>query len=366
MVTTARQPTVDSASLTVTVRSGDGLHDDERRVWQALQRDDVRLHTPYLHPRFTEHVAAVRDDVQVAVVRRGDEPVAFLPFQARRGHGRPVAGRLNDYQGLVASPYVDVGLDEVVARAGLATWSFTHVLPGSKLAEWHVERTIDAPQIDLSDGFDAYAARRREAGSKRLKKIDRKGRGLERDVGPLRFDPDVDDPDVFRQLLAWKSQQYRNTGLQDVFSHDWTVRLLERLHATRDDEFGGCLSALRAGDRLVAVEFGMRCHGVYHSWFPAYDPELSKYSAGNVLLVNLLRSAAARGIRRVDLGPGTGHGKDTLATGAVVLRGGAVVRDPVTRLLRRAGQSAKQIVKATPLGVAAKLVRPLREWREFR
>jgi CelD/BcsL family acetyltransferase involved in cellulose biosynthesis len=39
-------------------------------------------------------------------------------------------------------------------------------------------------------------------------------------------------------------------------------------------------------------------------WFPAYDPELARYSPGLILLLELIAEGAARGVPVLDLGRG--------------------------------------------------------------
>ena len=80
-------------------------------------------------------------------------------------------------------------------------------------------------------------------------------------------------------------------------------------------DFQGVLSGLYIGEKLVAAHFGMRSRRVLHWWFPAYDPELGKYSPGAQLLLELSRAA----VYVPPIGAGTGPFTITPAYQAAML-----------------------------------------------
>jgi len=82
--------------------------------------------------------------------------------------------------------------------------------------------------IDRSQGFDAYARGRREAGSKLVLRVREKAQRMERELGPGRLEANAADADVLGATMRWKSRQYRRTGMLDTFAIEWNVRLLER------------------------------------------------------------------------------------------------------------------------------------------
>jgi hypothetical protein len=120
--------------------------------------------------------------------------------------------------------------------------------------------------------------------------------------------------------------------------------------------FSGVLSALYVGNRLAAVHLGMRSFGVLHFWFPAYDPELGKYSPGLVLLVEMARAAAALGIRRIDLGRGNERYKRSLMSGAIPLAEGAVDLRPAAALLQRGWLHMRESLRGSLLHLPARYV----------
>jgi CelD/BcsL family acetyltransferase involved in cellulose biosynthesis len=358
-------------TIHVRVVSPAELRDDELNLWkQWLCGDDV-LRSPCFHPEFTLAVAAVRNDVRIAVVEDADGLAAFFPFQrSRLGFGKPVGGRLCDFQGVVARPGFELTAGDLIRRAGLVAWDYTHVpATQSVFSAYHAD-VEPSGYLDVSRGFEAYVEERRQSGSKTIPKQQRKTRKLEREVGPLRFEPQQPDPRMLRTMMEWKSNQYRRTGIGDVFSFDWTVALLQRLHRIQTPEFRGKLSALYAGEKLIAVHFGMQTDTVLHYWFPVYDPAFQEYSPGIALLLEIARDAAESGIRRIDLGKGTEDFKISMRTAAFDVAAGSVGGGGMIGGVRQCWSQTRNWLKSSPLGAparaSARLVRPWREWLSFR
>ena len=81
---------------------------------------------------------------------------------------------------------------------------------------------------------------------------------------------------------------------------------------------------LSAGERTVALFFGLIAYESLSSWFPTYDRELSRYSPGRMMWHPLAEEAARRGITRLDLGYGQDQYKFGLANASYPVVGGAV------------------------------------------
>lgn len=356
--------------MRIDVLKADQLTDAHRTAWAALQASVDAYRSPYFDPRFTRAVAAERDDVEVAVLSQGDEPVGFFPFQRSAGRtGKPVSGRMSDFHGVVVRPGIPVDLDELMRACGLKSIAFDHLITPHQPAACASWKTAASRWADLSQGFAAYRAERR-ANTEEPQKIERKMRKLEREVGPLRFEWHTDAETAWDLLHRWKSEQYRSTGFTDVFAYPWTLNLLRRLSAERTDEFGGVLSALWIEDRVVALHYGLRCRHVLHSWFPTYDRELGRYSPGLIMLYHIFKEMPERGATRFDFGKGDEEYKVNLSTHAEPVTEGFVDRRPVARLARKAWSETRNWVKSSPwLRSAAelplRLLRPLRERRAF-
>jgi CelD/BcsL family acetyltransferase involved in cellulose biosynthesis len=267
----------------------------------------------------------------------------FLPFEVvRRRHGRPVAWGFSDYHGPVVDAVVDPRA--LVRACGLATWSFDHLPAGLDGFAPYVSGEGRSPYVDLSGGFDAYLAGRR--GRSDVRGALRKARKLGREVGPLRLVADSDDRELLAQTIAWKRQQYASTGVRDVLADPGARELLGYVHAARGTEFAGVLSVLYAGDTVAGVHLGLRAGPVWHSWFPAYNPDLERYSPGLVLMLELAAAAPELGISEIDLGKGEARYKQALATGSVVVCEGTVGARRLSAVGVRVGAGARRVLRA--------------------
>ena len=128
---------------------------------------------------------------------------------------------------------------------------------------------------------------------------------------------------MLARLIEWKSAQYRRTGKTDWFSIPWVAALIERLHGVEAPGFAGLLSALWAGDELVAAHFGLRSRTVWHWWYPAYDRQYAADSPGLILDLAMAGHAEAQGLERIDLGKVCDH-KARLMSGCTELARGVV------------------------------------------
>jgi CelD/BcsL family acetyltransferase involved in cellulose biosynthesis len=266
------------------------------RQWAHVQRGDRAFDSPFFSPEFTAAVAAVREDVEVAVLERAGEPVGFFPFQRdARGIGRPVGLRLSDLQGVVVQADCDWRAEELIRCCDLRAWHFDHLLASQTAFGPFQFVEEESPYIDLSGGFDAYADERREAGSAVIHQTQRKARKVAREVAPLRFELNTTDRDVFAALRNWMSIQRRETGTLDVLDLPWALALVERIAVTKASGFQGVMSALYAGDELLAAHLGMASERVLHFWLPAYNRAYGRFSPGSILLLELARAAAATG-----------------------------------------------------------------------
>jgi len=332
---------------------------------------DGGLDSPYFHPGFTQAVAGIRDDVQVAVLEDEAGTAGFFPFQTgRMGFGQPVGGRLSDFHGAITRPGWHFSPQHLLDGCGLSAWDFSHLPTAQTAFAGHINNRGTSPYIDLTDGYVSYVQAQRKAGSSTIRQTLRKRRKLEREVGPLRFHAHKPDEHLLKTLFEWKSRQYRATGMADVFSFSWTRALLRELMFIREPDFGGQLSVLYAGDELLALHFGMYSRHVLHYWFPVYDPAFGKYSPGLILLLEMARDAAEAGRQRFDLGKGDEDYKHSLGPKGIDVGSGAVENGLILRNVRRCWRNTRTWLKTSTVGApvraTARLARPLRDWLSFR
>lgn len=329
--------------------AGSELDDGLREKWRGLQSRNPSLANPYFCHEYTSCVAEIRDDVFIAVIEDANEVVGFFPFQRGWGKcGRPVGGIVSDYQGIIAAGDLHVDPEWLLRGSGLVRWEFDHLLAEqSAFAPYHRGR-YSSPMLDLTEGFESYKAARRAQGTKLFEQLARKQRKLERELGPVRFEVQVTEPDALLRCMQWKSQQYRNSDILDLFSFDWPVRLLKVLQQIQTDAFAGVLSTLSVGDRLIAAHMGMRSERVWHYWFPSYEAELSKYSPGQILLLRMAERAPAMGIETIDLGKGDSRYKTQLASKAATVCEGRVELPCAANRLVNLAEGARDWVDRNP------------------
>ena len=361
--------------MNITVLPADQLTAEHAAVWSRLQREDAALESPYFRPEFTQAIAKVRPGVEVAILEDRREPVGFFAFERTcQNIALPVAGLLADYQGIVVRKGLSWDAEELIRGCGLKAWTFNHLVASQQPFHPYHYMSAESPYIDLSRGFDAYHAKLRKRGSRTIQQILRKTRKIQREIGPLRFEPHTTDKRVMQKLFDWKSEQCRRTKVTDPFEFRWTKAFVENSLAEGTEEFSTMLSALYIGDQLTAIHFGLRSYGVLHGLSHTYSLNFSKYSPGIILTIHLAQNAQSLGLRRLDLGKGPEEYKKRLRSGATPLAVGSVDLRPVAARARRASFGLRQSVLNSPLyrparataRAGARIFPPLRGWLALR
>lgn len=336
--------------------------------WSALQAADASLASPFLCPQFARIAGEARKDAAVAVLEQDGVTAGFFPFQRDKfSLGRPIGGWLNDLQAMVATPELDWDCVELLRACGLVEWEFGRLLTSQKPFAPHHRRRHATAFMDLSHGYDGYVAQRRKAGTRIFPKVEALERKLEREVGAVRFEAQSPDTEALRTLMKWKLDRYASRGYEDIFAVGWARELVERVHATREDHFGGMLSLLYAGDELAAALMGMRSRTLWHGWLPAYNPRFARFSPGLILLLRMARHAPRVGLERIELGGPEDYAyKQRLMSGSIALAEGTVDRMGWMRAARELRRSGEKWVRESPAlePVAKGVVRALRKVRQ--
>lgn len=320
------------------------LNSSEVERWRELQRGDPLLHSPFLAPGFTLAVGHARRSARVAVMEDGGRIAGFFPFE-RRGVliGKPIGAGISDCQAVVCEEGLEWDVAELMRACRLPLWEFDHLLADqAPFQPYHAERS-GSLIMDLSGGYESYLAERRTATKASFTKMLQKRRKLEREVGPVRLAYDVppDDDAPMQRLISWKSRQYRDTGLYDRFATGWIRQVVTELRASRAPDCRGSLSAIYAGDRMIAADFGLRGRAILAGWFTAYDPEVRKHSPGMVLATMLAEAAAADGVQYIDMGKGESEFKERLCSWTLPLAEGRVVRSRLVAGVRQLDLTAR-------------------------
>ena|GEM_PF-122519 len=277
------------------------LGPSERQAWSAFVAASPRLHSPYFDIRYALAAAREAPSAHVAVIHRAGRIAGFLPFQRRGGVVQPLGAPLTDYHGVIAAPGEAAPLPELLRAVKARLFRFNALT--DEVACGKTRRaTHHAMTADLSAGHGAYLDRQAARHPRFFKKMRRHGRSLARDHGSLDFRFEAQEPWTVDLILKRKREQLRRTGSHDIFACGWTERLVRRLLASDDPDFGARLAVLRAGDEVVSAEIGLRGGTAYHLWFPIYEPAYARYAPGMLMTLETLKAAAAGGIARVDFG----------------------------------------------------------------
>jgi CelD/BcsL family acetyltransferase involved in cellulose biosynthesis len=312
------------------VRPGD-LGPSEAILWARFQKSSDELQNPFFSLTFAQVVGSHRPNSRVAVVEADGAIQAFLPFDlGPQRIGMPIGDPMNNLQGFI-SEGAAIDARRVIWKAGLRGWRYTTAPAAQRaLASHHYEGTlVEAPLIDLSDGYAPYFASR---SKKFTADFGKQWRSLDRRVGPVSLEWGTLAPEHIRQLVDWKSGKYG--GARELFSDAATRGILEELATSSSEDCGGVVSVLRAGERTVAISSDLTCPGVLSGWFMAYDHELGKFSPGKLAMLAIAEEAARRGITRFELGAGQDSYKSRVTNASYPVAGGAVWAIPGERAVR--------------------------------
>ncbi|MFI1723050.1 GNAT family N-acetyltransferase [Streptomyces sp. NPDC020489] len=337
----------------ITIHRPEELGAELREAWHRVTDETPDFQNPFLSPEFAAGIARYRGGARVAVLHEHGEPVGFFPYERNPlGVGRAIGLGLSDCQALVHRPGVTWDMGELLRACGLSVFEFDHLVDEQKPLGRYVTGTFASPVVDLRAADGDYPQWLRGAYPGLAKTVLKKERRLARDHGPLRFVFDERDPRALRQLMRWKSAQYRRTGRMDRFARPWIVALTDHLFQLREEHLTGVLSVVYAGDRPVAAHFGPTSRTVFAAWFTAYDPELRYYSPGLLMHLRMAEAAGRRGVRVMDLGRGDKEYKDWLKTRELRVGEGFAYRPhPVAaahRLWRRPVRGLRNTVLAHP------------------
>jgi CelD/BcsL family acetyltransferase involved in cellulose biosynthesis len=309
------------------VRPGD-LGQDEAVLWTRFQRCSPQTLSPFMSFTFTQAVGRARLGARVAVVEDAGEIRAFLPFELTSlKMAVPIGSPMNDLQGFIGDPG---NARKVIRRAGVRGWRFAHAPAGQAALKPHCypESVVQCPVIGLADGYEAWHGSRSRSLTKQ---VAGQRRALERLHGAVSLE--WHSPQHLDRLIDWKSGKYYSS--RRLFSDPSARRIIEELAAARSEDCRGVVSVLTAGGLPVAAHYGLLGPGGLASWFPAYDPDLSRFSPGTMMDFALAEEAAGRGIAQIDLGYGQDAYKFRFASEFHEVMGGAVWAIGAEREARR-------------------------------
>ncbi len=328
----------------------------EISVWRAILAEEAHLDSPYLTPDWAQSVGRARSDARVVVYYNGSTPFAFLPVQRRnRRSALPLGGPICDYQAVVCRSSDQVDLKLALKALNVDRIDFSGALAEGRFLGHKIRTATPGHIVDISNGWEAYAAERRDAGSQILKRTAKKYRKLQKDHSDVVFEAFTHDNAAFEQLLEWKRDQWRRTNCPDVFAHDWVKQVVNETNEAVSDNFGGELFTLKVDGELAAVIFCLRANTTLHAWFVSYNPKFDNYSPGQICFVETLKAMAEKGFEKLDLGPGDYRFKASLANTQRISGCGYVGGVNLSSMARGMWFNVRKTIENMPVG-------RVREW----
>ena len=332
------------------------LSRSEREQWKVLQRDEPRYASPFLHPAYTECLTRVRPDIRVAVLKHRSRPLAFFPFEVERNLiGRPAGYPLTCCQAIVARNDIAIEPERMLEECGLRALRYDHLLCEHSPFPAYQEVRMPSPYVALDEGFGAYVDSKRARGCKLFDEAARLERKLNREIGPVAIERTQDHAHL-DQLIEWKEQQCRRAQAANIFPFHWPQDMLRAVLARGNAEFGGIMWVLCIAGQPAAINVVLRSHHASYGWFMAFDGQFRKYSPGMLLLLRVLQDCAALGIRRFDLGKGTGGFKNRIMNAASEVAEGSIDSRPMAGTVWRNWLQFREWVRKTPLRAPARRV----------
>jgi CelD/BcsL family acetyltransferase involved in cellulose biosynthesis len=135
----------------------------------------------------------------------------------------------------------------------------------------------------------------------------------------VRFVAESQETKILQSIVQWRGSRF-NRG-KPVSS--LVTDVLGYLFGNKESALCPVLSVLYAGDHTVAAHFGLRYQGILHYWFPAFNPDFSKYSPGSILLYYLLSEYSALKYSILDFGPGGEQYKTNMSNSSLPITSGS-------------------------------------------
>jgi CelD/BcsL family acetyltransferase involved in cellulose biosynthesis len=304
------------------------LTDGLRESWNALRASGSHFRSPFFSPRFIEAVSNFVDDIEISIATRGKDLVAVFPFQRHRGRiAHPVGFGINDAHGLISNSLSSATLIDMLRASGLNSFPF-HASPleCSNIQEFEFGRTRSFLADLTVDplGYEHFL----RSTSHTIDRQGQKTRRLAREEGELRFEFDCRDPQMLQHLLDLKAAQYRRTHIFNILGVPWIRQLVQHLHQENEHDVRGILNVLYAGDKPVALHYGIVEGDLLHYWFPVFDPKYSYGSPGTQLFLEVANTAVNLGYTAIDMGYGEQPYKEKLTNVITEMSYGLVDENP--------------------------------------
>jgi CelD/BcsL family acetyltransferase involved in cellulose biosynthesis len=318
--------------MRITTQAIDGLSSSEIERWNGLLAGMAEVRSTFLSHDFCKTVHDLRGGVRVIHFESPEGKEGFLPIQLKKGrslfgHGEKVGGTMSDFFGIVGNLREPVDPDALLRCAGLSSLRFDHgvkdILP---FAFGDVEESRGA-RVRVDD-FEHFKSGLAASNKKFVQSVLSRERRLASELGEIRFRWQAEDPAVaLKQLIDAKRNQYRRTGVPDIFATRWHRDLLQALLTVSSPQCTAIVSTLEAGGHWIGSKFSLICGDMLHSWFSVYDPQHRRHGPGHLVWFKTLEEGSRRGVRVFDLGEGEADYKSQYGGEGYTVFKGAIRRN---------------------------------------
>jgi CelD/BcsL family acetyltransferase involved in cellulose biosynthesis len=299
--------------------------------WDRLVLAAARPSPFLLHAWVTQWWRQFGDGAELAVVtaRRGGALVGIAPMYIRRKHGLRACRILGGHESALGDILVDGDTEGSVARALLdgvsrlpmdyldafgapAGGVLTRLAAQQDMAD---VRRVDSPVLLMPNGWEAAyeaktASKKRALHRRRLRQL--------ADLGAVTWTRARTPEEVGTELghafeihaRRWQGRPDGSTfGQAEAHGfHRAAARALAQQDAIR-------ILTLRIDDRPVAFHYAFLLGSTMYLHRLAFDPELARFSPGQVTLLRAIADASAEGVRRYEFLGGNERYKLELADG---------------------------------------------------
>ena len=332
------------------VKACDALTNSDWAAWADMRAGNDALQSPYFSQDYIQQLNKITGDVTILCRYKDARNMAFLALQGKKLM-RPAGMPLSDYHGIIQPHDSTLNFNDIFAGTSFGGYHFASAILASpeELPPQQILDCQDTAAFNIENGADIWRSGRDKSYQRHLKSTRRRIRKSSQDIGAPHFVFRAQDTAIFDQLMAWKSEKFRDTGKYNVLDVDWTMALIKTLWQRQGGpELLQCdMHALYFGDYLAAIDLGLTQNGIFHSWIVAYDNQFHSYAPGIQLLEGLIDAAKGLGYHRIDLGAGLDGYKRHYASAGHKVYGGYV---PIKGF---AGQLTKIYGRAEGLGQKA-------------
>jgi len=308
-------PALPASKVDCVIKPASDLAESELALWEQFRRQNPALASPFLAPAFTKIASEIVPNSFVALFMRCDEIIGFFPFQKRSGAIYPLGSPLSDVHGVVSTPENALSFEQVFELLGKRSLKVLNWIGPIDGAIEHETLLAVMPE----GGFAAWQAQQTEKHARFFKDKARGRRNLQAELGDIVVETGIRDRALLDHLVALKRKQYVRTGHHDIFSCPWTKELLQAL-MEQDGSYGASMAIKIGGGKRVAFEYALHDGTTYHFWFPAYEPEFSRFSPGILLTLDTMNEMANRGYKVFNFGQSGAAYKNYFCNDAITLR----------------------------------------------